>query len=115
MKKKRHTFLIILVVVLTAFIASVLILKTMAESRTADFFIENYILSTGMYSTKEEAKDNVDFVDKEWGPNYCVSIVAYTDFQGQRISTTLVLTVPALDYALNFKGAKDKINSVGEC
>ena len=93
-----------------------LIIKGMAESRSKDFFIDNYFLEQGIYTSEDEAQKNIDIDEINWGFRwYCVVAVVYLDHGGSRISTSIPLRVPVLPYALNMRSAKEGVEMVGTC
>ncbi len=95
---------------------TVIILKANGEKRTKDFFIDNYIMDQGIYSSKEDAENNVDISEINWGlKEYCVVVVVFVDHGNNRISTSIALKVPMWEYLINTKSVRKKITITGEC
>ncbi len=105
------TISVVIIVLITLFFT----IKILAENRTEDFVIDNYIMDQGIYDTKEKAIEGIDISEIHWGTSgYCVVATAYIDHEGAKISTSIPLKIPLFKYAFN-TADKDDISVVGNC
>ena len=112
-KKKLPLGVITVVVIL---VVSFFLIKLMAENRTEDFMIENYLIPESVYGDLSEAQENFVLEEIHWSwSSYCMVGTAYFGTGSNRISTTITLLSPTVPYALNMDSAKEEMRVAGSC
>ena len=114
-KKDRAPAILTFSVILIVIIALFFTIKILAENRTKEFVVENYVMHKDIYDSKEKAMEKVVISEIHWGfKNYCTVATFYIDHGGNEISTSIPLKIPVFRYAFNTASEED-VTMVGEC